>query len=133
MLDPRSSQLGSTTDQPERHNTTMKIFIKLPPELGCVTCTGIVSTCKSLEVSVSHEDLAISHLREQDYLSLWAGEGSKVELQQALACIVANICKWEREEKQCNSHESRSDPEPCALLELRREETITATHAVDAF
>ena len=50
--------------------------------------------------SVSHEDSAISHPRDQDYLSLWVGKGSEVELQQALAYMVANLRKREREEKQ---------------------------------
>ena len=45
MLDPRSSQLGSTTYQPERHKTTDKIFIELPLELGCVIYTGTIGTC----------------------------------------------------------------------------------------
>ena len=33
MLDPRSSQLGSTTDQQEMKQKTIKIFIELPLEL----------------------------------------------------------------------------------------------------
>ena len=37
-----------------------KIFIELPLELGCVTYTGIIGTCNCLEVSMSHEDSAIS-------------------------------------------------------------------------
>ena len=45
LLDPWSSQLGSTTDQQEKNNTTNKIFIGLPLELSCVTCTGIIGTC----------------------------------------------------------------------------------------
>ena len=57
-------------------------FIELPLELACVTCTGIIGTRNYLEVSVSHEDSAISHPRDQDYLSLWVGKGSEVELQQ---------------------------------------------------
>ena len=28
-----------------RNNTTNKIFIELPLELSCVTCTGIIGTC----------------------------------------------------------------------------------------
>ena len=98
--DPRSTRLGSTTDQLERNNTTIKIFIELPLELGCVTCTSIIGTCNYLEVSVSHEDSAISHPRDQVYLSLRVGKGSEVELQQALPYMVANIRKREREEKQ---------------------------------
>ena len=46
-----------------------------------------------LEVSVSHEDSEISHPRDQDYLSLWVGKGSEVDLQQALAYMVANLRK----------------------------------------
>ena len=53
-----------------------------------------------LEVSVSHGDSAISHPRDQDYLSLWVGKGSEVELQQALAYMVAKLRNIEREEKQ---------------------------------
>ena len=90
---------------------------------------------------MSHGDSAISHPRDQDYLSLKVGQGSEVELQQALAYMVANIHEREREEKQ-RTDEKLSDPEttyvehntrPCSLPGLRREETITATHAVDAF
>ena len=61
LLDPRSSQLGSTTDHPEKKHSNEKIFIELPIELSCVTCTGIIGTCNCLKVSVSHEDSAISH------------------------------------------------------------------------
>ena len=85
----------------KRNNTTNTIFIELPLDLGCVTCTRIIGTCKLvLEVSVSHGDSAISHPRDQDYLSLWVGKGSEVELQEALAYMVANLRKREREEKQ---------------------------------
>ena len=74
--------------------------MELPLEFGSVPCTGIIGTCICLEVSVSHGDSAISHLRDQDYLSLKVRKGSEVELQQALACMVANLRKREREEKQ---------------------------------
>ena len=46
MLDPRSSQLGSTTDQKETKHNNENVFIELPLELSCVTCTGIIGTCK---------------------------------------------------------------------------------------
>ena len=59
----------------KRINTKDKIFIELLLELGCVICTDS-SACKLvLEVSVSHGDLAISHPRDQDYLSLRVGKG----------------------------------------------------------
>ena len=70
-----------------------RILIKLPLEFGSVPCTGIIGTCIWLEVTVSHEDSAISHPRDQDYVSLWVGKGREVELQQALAYMVANIRK----------------------------------------
>ena len=55
---------------------------------------GIIGTYKLvLEVPVSHGDSTISHPRDQDYLSLWAGQGNEVELQQALAYMVANLRK----------------------------------------
>ena len=60
--------------------------------------------------------------------------------------MVANRRKREREEKQRNGREARSDQEvilkllahkhntrPCSLPRLHRKETITATHAVDVF
>src|SRR3954463_15545022 len=46
-------------------------FIELLPELRCVTCT--VSSAPAnwfWKYLVSHEDSAISHPRDQDYLSL---------------------------------------------------------------
>ena len=49
---------------------------------------------------MTHGDSAISHPRDQDYLSLRVGKGSEVELQQALAHMVANLRKRERVEKQ---------------------------------
>ena len=70
MLNPRSSQLGSTTDRPEKKHSNGRILVELPLEFGSVPCTGIIGTCNCLEVSVSYGDSAISHPRDQDYLSL---------------------------------------------------------------
>ena len=62
-----------------------------------------------------------------------------------LAYMVANIRKWEREEKEkarLNHYDqeviqeqptSSITPTPCSLPGLHQEETITVTHAVDAF
>src|SRR3954464_8601391 len=64
-------QLGSTTDRLERNNIKDKIFIKLLRELECVICS--VSTAPASwfwKYLVSHEDSAIPHPRDQDYLSL---------------------------------------------------------------
>ena len=77
---------------------------------------------------MSHEDLAISHPRDQDYLSLWVGKGSEVELQQALSNMVANVRKRQREEKQCNGREARSDQEVILkLLTLKQNSTTVFT------
>ena len=112
----QSTHIGSTTEPKEKKTTpnarspivpnwaplliirkrnivTTKFFIELPLELGCVICTGIIGTCNCLEVSVSHGDSAISHPRDQDYLSLRVGKSSEVELQQALAYMEANLPK----------------------------------------
>ena len=68
---------------------------------------GNLGTCKLvLEVSVSHGDSTISHPRDQDYLSLWVGKRYEVGLQQALAYVVANIRKREREEKAMHDRET---------------------------
>ena len=100
MLDPWSSQLGPLLIIWTRNIVTTKVLVELPLEFGSITCTGIIGTCNCLEVSVSHEDSTISHPRDQDYLSLRVGKGYWGQLQQALAYMVANLCKWEREEKQ---------------------------------
>ena len=69
----------------ERHVVSLRVLVELPLELKRVTWSGIIGTCNCLEVFMSHEGSAISHPRDQDYLSLWVGEGSEVELQQALS------------------------------------------------
>ena len=84
MLDPRSPQLGSSTDHPEKKHSNDPNPRRTPLEFGSVP-TGIIGTCICLEVIVSHEDSAISHPWDQDYLSLRVGKGSEVELQQALS------------------------------------------------
>ena len=68
-----------------------------------------------------------------------------MELQQALAYMVANLRKREREEKakaRSNNYDqevileqptSNNTPTPCSLPGLRRKETITVTHADDVF
>ena len=45
--------------------------------MSSVASSALVSSAPAtvLEVSVSHEDSAISHPRDQDYLSLWVGKG----------------------------------------------------------
>ena len=61
MLDPRSPQLGSTTDQNETKHNNEKVFIELPLELGCIICTGIIGTCK-LVLEVNCEPRGLGNL-----------------------------------------------------------------------
>ena len=82
MLDPRSSQLGSTTDQKETQQKNDQGLHQAPTQARCDTCTGITGICNCFEVSMSHKDSTISHPRDQDYLSLWVGSGKVVRLQQ---------------------------------------------------
>ena len=104
---------------------------------------GNIGTCKLvLEVSVSHGDSAISHPRDQDYLSLCVGKGSKVELGQALAYMVVTYAN-ESEKRSKASVEKlevilklltfKHNTRPCSLPGLRGKEIIMATHEVDAF
>ena len=72
-------------------------------------------------------------------------KGRDVDLQKALAYMVTNLRKREREENakaRTNNYDqevileqptSSITPTPCSLLGLRREETITVTHTVDSF
>ena len=64
MLDPRSSQLGSTTDHQEKTHSN--------DHLRSISSTALASSAPAtvLVESVSHRDSAISHPRDQDYLSL---------------------------------------------------------------
>ena len=69
----------------------------------------------------------------------------KWSYSKRLAYMVANIRKWEREEK-AEARSKNYDQEvileqptikhntrPCSLPGLRRKETITATHSIDSF
>ena len=63
-----------------------------------------------------------------------------MELQQATSiCGGYPVRKREREEEAKRERETRGHlaasitPTPCSLPGLRREETITVTHAVDVF
>ena len=95
---------------------------------------------------MSHGDSTISQPHDQDYLSLRDRKrGSEVELQQALAYMVANLRKWEQEEKAKHVREIydqevilelltfKHNTRPCSLPGLRWKETIMATHAIDPF
>ena len=86
----------------KRNKTMIKIFIELLLELGCVTCTVIIGTCK-LVLEVICESRGLNNLtpsRSRLFKLKGGGKGSEVELQQALAYMVANLRKCEREEKQ---------------------------------
>ena len=80
MLDPRSSQLGSTTDQHETKHSNIQGL------RWSIACTGIISTCNCCDsIWWVMRTQQSQNPRDQDYLSLWVGKGSEVELQQALS------------------------------------------------
>ena len=72
-------------------------------------------------------------------------KGMRWSCSKRLAYMVANIRKWEREDKakarsrnydqEVILEQPTSDitPTPCSLPGLRRKETITVTHGVDVF
>ena len=104
--DPRSTPTGLHYWSTRTKQHKGQYLHWAPPWAWLRHLLGNISTCKLvLEVSVSHRDSAISHPRDQDYLSLGVVKGSEVELQQALAYMVANIRKWEREEEQRNGRQ----------------------------
>ena len=74
LLDPRSSQLGLINMK--WNIATTKIFVKLPSELGCIICTGIIGTCNYWDsiwwVTRTQQS---QNPRDQDYLSLWERKG----------------------------------------------------------
>ena len=63
LLEPQSSQLGSTTGQHERNIATTKIFVELPSELGH-TCTGI--SAHATVVIVSSESRGLNNLKTSE-------------------------------------------------------------------
>ena len=143
---PDRPQLGSTTDQLERNNTKDKIFNELLLSLVASSArthwhlqAGFGSICESRGLS------NLTPSRSRLFKLIGREKVCEVELQQALAYMVANIRKWEREEKakaRSNNYDQEVvleeptpsiTPTPCSLLGPRREETITVTHAVDVF
>ena len=77
-----------------RNNTTNKIFIELPLELGCVTCTGILGTCNCFGSICESRGLSnLTPARSRLFKLIGRKRGGEVELQQALAYMVANIRK----------------------------------------
>ena len=86
LLDPRLSQLGSTTDQHEMKHSSDQDLHWAP----------IWARLHHLHWYRRHLQLFWKYLwvtrtqqsqnpRDQDYLSLWVGKGNEVELQQALS------------------------------------------------
>ena len=52
-------------------------MVKQDQQERSIRISGNIRNGERVE-SVSHEDLAISHPRDQDYLSLWVGKASEV-------------------------------------------------------
>ena len=143
---PDRPQLGSTTDQLERNNTNDKIFIELLLNMVVSTAwshrhlqAGFGSICESRGLS------NLTPLRSRLFKLMGKIKGMRWSCSKRLAYMVANIRKWEREERAKHVWEiydqevtleqptSSITPTPCSLPGLHREETIPATHAVDVF
>ena len=95
MLDPRSPDWAPLLTNWKRNNTTHTIFIELLLELGCVTCTVIIGTYK-LVLEVICEPRGLSNLtpsRSRLFKLKVGKRGSEVDLQHALAYMVANLRK----------------------------------------
>src|SRR3954464_1410186 len=108
---------------------------------------GLIGTCK-LVLEVSGESRGLSNLtpaRSRLFKLIGRVKGMRWSCSKRLAYMVSNIRKREREEKGkarsmnydqeviLEQPTSSMTPTPCSLPGLRREETITVTHAVDVF
>ena len=143
---PDRPQLGSTTDRLKRNNTKDKIFIELLLSLVASSArthrhlqTGFGSICDSRGLS------NLTPSRSRLFKLIGRVKGKRWSCSKRLAYMVANIRKWEREEKAKHGREnydqevileqptSSITPTACSLPGPRREETITVTHVVDVF
>ena len=144
---PRSPQLGTTTDRLERKHS-----IVLSPHR---TPTWAQSNFLEryhwplhLVLELICESRGLSNLtpsRSRLFKLIGRVKGMMWSCSKRLAYMVANIRKREREEKAkarsrnydqeviLEQPTSSITPTPCSLPGLRREETITVTHTVDAF
>ena len=86
MLDPRSSQLGSTTDHQKRNIVTTTFLVELPLELGCVAYASIIGTCNYFGRICESRGLSnLTPARSQLFKLIGKDGVNEVELQQALS------------------------------------------------
>ena len=143
---PWSPQLGSTIDRLERKRSIVLSPHRTPTWAQSYLLERYHRSLH-LVLEVICESRGLSNLtpRNQDYLSLWVGKGSEVELRQALVYMWLTYAN-EREKRSKARSRSYKDQEvilklltfkhntrPCSLPGLHRKETIMATHAVDSF
>ena len=144
---PRSPQLGTTTDRLERkrsivlspHRTPTWAHSHLLERYHRSLHLVLEGICESRGLS------NLTSSRSRLFKLIGRVKGMKWSYSKRLAYMVANIRKWEREEKAearsknydqeviLEQPTSSITPTPCSLPGLRREETITATHSVDSF
>ena len=143
---PRSTQLGSTTDQLERNNKKDKIFIELLLSLVASSArtqwhlqAGFGSICESRGLS------NLTPSRSRLFKLMGKLKGMRWSCSKRLAYMVAKHTQMRaRREGKARPRNydqevileqptSSITPTPCSLPGPRREETITVTHAVDAF
>ena len=131
----------------ERHVVSSWVHIKLPLEISWITWSGSIGPCIWFWKGIC-ESWGLSNLTPSGsrlFKLIGRVKGMRWSCSKRLAYMVANMRKWEREEKakaRSNNYEQEVileqptlsiTPTPCSLPGLRREETIMVTHAVDAF
>ena len=85
MLDPRSSQLGSTTDHQEKTHSNGHVPRRTPLEIDAIICTGIVGTCNCFGRICESRGLSNLTPARSRLFKFIGKDGVKVELQQALS------------------------------------------------
>ena len=144
--DPRSSQLGSTTDQLETKQHNECESHRAPPWAWLLLLHGSTAPASWVWKYMWVTGTQQSHtLAIQTIEAYRKGKCMMWSYNKRLAYLGANIHKWEREEKAkarsmnydqeviLEQPTTNITPTPCSLLGPRREETITVTYAVDAF
>ena len=144
---PRSPQLGTTTDHLGKTRSNDESLHRTPTWARSYHLERYHRSLH-LVLEVICESRGLSNLtpsRSRLFKLIGRVKGMRWSCSKRLAYMVANIRKWEREEKakaRSNNYDQEVileqptlsiTPTPCSLPELRREETITVTHAVGAF
>ena len=133
------STWNGTTQRTRSSSSSSLSLVASPARYDRHLQTGFGSICESRGLSnLTPSRSRLFKLIGREKVMWWS-------CSKRLAYLVANIRKWEREEKAkarsknydqeviLEQPTSSITPTPCSLPGIRREETITVTHAVDVF